>query len=48
MWFALGIFFLVLIDDYLLMAIIMGLIIWDTRRKNLQKRGLDKTPRPPI
>jgi hypothetical protein len=39
MWFALGIFLLVLIDDYLLMAIIMGLIIWDTRRNNLEKRG---------
>jgi hypothetical protein len=37
MWFALGIFLLVLIDDYLLMAIIMGLVIWDTRRKNLKK-----------
>jgi hypothetical protein len=39
MLFALGIFLLVLIDDYLLMAIIMTLIVWDTRRKNLQKKG---------
>jgi hypothetical protein len=39
MWFALGIFLLVLIDDYLLMAIIMALVVWDTRRKNLKKRN---------
>jgi hypothetical protein len=41
MWFALGIFFLVLIDDYLLMAIIIGLIIWDTRKNNIQKKNVN-------
>jgi hypothetical protein len=39
MLFVIGVFFLVIVDDYLLMAIIMGLIVWDTRKKNLKNRG---------
>jgi hypothetical protein len=39
MLFAVGILFLVIIDDYLMMAIIIGLVIWDTRKKNLKNGG---------
>jgi hypothetical protein len=39
MFFVIGIFFLIIVDDYLLMAIVMGLIIWDIRKKNLKIRG---------
>ena len=39
MLFAVGILFLVIIDDYIMMAIIIGLVIWDTRKKNLKNWG---------
>jgi heme/copper-type cytochrome/quinol oxidase subunit 2 len=44
LWISAFIFFLVMVDDTLLYFSIMALIVWDTRRRNLQKtRKNEKT-----